>query len=422
MKFIKNMLQKLRKSFSFEEGIDITDNTAVLQRKNIVIKNIIFLSNMAYTVILFVVSFISPSPSNWVITIVLLPFTFLLNKTLKKFIKEKDDHIKQQIAMYIATFYMFLSSILIYFKLKTGAPEISEAGYILIYYSLVVVSLYQNKKMMSSVYAWMFIIVSFLHFTTTYAIQNEAYATDLQAFINGFFTSPAFKDIALRTMLLLVFMVVVYSHVEIGQYLFEQRQKEATKRVGVETDFSEVVGELFTTILDMRYSSEDEVKHAELVGQISKRLAGLLGMSPDDYENIYNYATVHMREKDTIAKIKKSDSEYIVVRKQAEIGSQIVKRIQLSQKCDDIVRYHIEGWANKEFTKRMNRIQNEYSSQIILMADLYVTLRTAKPYKRPYNQNQAIEALDREIHIYVNESIYDKFIKYIDDFEAIYNR
>jgi len=102
------------KNFGFESGIDITDDNQVLYRKNVVIKNIIFVSNILYTIIFTILSL--GDESNWMLTVLLFPVTFFVNATLKKMInKGADDKMSQTIAMYFASFYMFLSSIVIYF-------------------------------------------------------------------------------------------------------------------------------------------------------------------------------------------------------------------------------------------------------------------------------------------------------------------
>ena len=45
------------KYFGFEQGVDITDDVAVLFRRNVVIKHIVFVSNLMYSIILFVLSY-----------------------------------------------------------------------------------------------------------------------------------------------------------------------------------------------------------------------------------------------------------------------------------------------------------------------------------------------------------------------------
>ena len=50
--------------------------------------------------------------------------------------------------------------------------------------------------------------------------------------------------------------------------------------------------------------------------------------------------------------------------------------MQLSQKCENIVRAHIEGWNNQEFQIKMLNMQNNIESQIILICDMYIALRS----------------------------------------------
>lgn len=419
LKKIKGRFQKIWERFSFEKGIDITNEVQVLYRKNIVIKNIIFLSNMVYTIMMFIITLGEASTSNIVFTVVLFPFTFLLNQTLKGFIYEDPNSlIKQQIAMYLTSFYMFLSSIIIYFKAKTGGGSFTEGGYILMYYSLVVISLYQNKPLMRTIYKWMFIIVTLLHFTLTYNIYAADYATDAMSFFTTFFTTPEFKDILIRTIILILFMVALYSNVQISQYMLEERKAETKKRMGVETDFSDVVLDLLDVVVDMQEAQSDDL-HEMLVAKTSKQLALYMNMTDEEIKEIYDYAVINITNKNMLR--IDDNVNYTEARSKAEIGAIVVKRIQLSRKCESICRAHIEAWDSDEFTKKMNEIQNSINSGIILLSDIYVTLRSSKSYKRPYQHDMAIKAIKTEFRKYVDETIVDRFMKYASEFAKIYD-
>ena len=166
-KIINNAL--FSKMFSFESGIDITNDDEVLYRKNVVIKNIIFISNLIYTLIF---------SSNWILTVILFPATFLVNYFLSNLIKKgPKDQMSQNIATYLACGYMFLSAIVIYVKLKYGSADyLKEVGYILIYYSLAVCAFYQDKKLLKNICLMVVVIVTVLHFTLTYPIGcNKRY-------------------------------------------------------------------------------------------------------------------------------------------------------------------------------------------------------------------------------------------------------
>ena len=130
----KNLFAKF---FGFEQGVDITDDIAVLHRKNVVIKNIIFVTNIIYSLLLFILSLSTNLRSDWAITIIAFPLTFIINKGLTSLINiDNRDITKQTVAMYIASLYIYISSILVYARLyQSGTFE--TVAYVLLYYSIV---------------------------------------------------------------------------------------------------------------------------------------------------------------------------------------------------------------------------------------------------------------------------------------------
>ena len=434
-KLFVNFFRKFNNMLSFEKGIDITDDYAVLKRKNIVIKNIIFFSNITYTLILFLISLLGTGTSNWVLTIIFVPVTFGLNRTLSKLINETShEKTKQQIAMYIAAFYMILSSVLIYFKLKTqmndsgsilnGKLNVGEAGYILIYYSLLVISLYQDKKMLMSVSKWMLVIITIIHFTITYMIFNEEYATSFIEFFKTFFTTPAFIDILLRTLFLILYLIVLIANVGIAQYAYTERKNEAVKRQGVQTDYSDVVNDLFSVILGMRTVSGNDRDHINLVNKMAINLGKAMRLTNNDLEELSKYVEIHIEERKNLVVIKKdnmSEEDYNEVRRRSEVGARVAKRLQLEQKCEDIIRTHIEGAPTKSFKNEMNNMLMDTENQIVLICDCYITMREAKSYKRPYSHKLTIDFMNHELMDYFNEEVFDKFMKNSDSYEEIYN-
>ena len=86
-KFKTALFRFFERAFSFEHDIDLNDEVEVLFRRNIVIKNIIFVANLVYTLILFIISIGDPSNGNWLWSVIPLPFTFVINYTINKIIK-----------------------------------------------------------------------------------------------------------------------------------------------------------------------------------------------------------------------------------------------------------------------------------------------------------------------------------------------
>ena len=203
--------------FGFEEGIDITDEVAVLKRRNIVIKNIVFISNIFYSLLMLVVSIVSTDPSdkifNWVVTIATFPLTLVINFFLSKLINkgEHDTLSKQQIAMYFAIAYLFISATLFYLKVH-NVDGLETFAYILFFYVITVVALYQDKKALLNGALVLFSILTILHFFVTH---NSI--TSINA--GGEPMKLMFVDIGLRSIIFVIYIVVLYANVSIGQYI-----------------------------------------------------------------------------------------------------------------------------------------------------------------------------------------------------------
>lgn len=427
---LKNKIQSKIKNntfftsrFGFESGIDITNDNQVLYRKNVVIKNIVFVSNLIYTLIFTVLSF--SDKSNWLLAALLFPVTFIVNSGLKKMIKKgPNDKMAQIIAMYVSSFYMFLSTIVIYIKLKVGdANYLKECGYILLYYSLAVCAFYQDKKMLKNVFLWVFILVTILHFTITYPILESDMAKDVFAFIKTFFVSNEFKDILIRTILLGLFMLVLYANVTMVNYMQDERKRELIKRREVQEDFTNVVTKIFDVTLNSQDVSVDEKHNVEILAIMAKKLSSLLGLVPEECDKIYNFTKIHIDKKVDFQEdyYKNEDEKFEALRKQTELGSELISRLQLERKCEDIIRATFEGSNNDEFIKRMREIQNNTESQIILICDIYVSMRSVKSYKKAYNHKLTMNYLEEHFKIYFDPIIFDRFIRFSNDFEMIYN-
>lgn len=409
-------------TFGFESGIDITDDTKVLYRKNIVIKNIIFISNLIFTLMFAFLSF--GEKSNIVLTFILFPVTFLVNSGLKKTInKNPNDITTQTIASYIACFYMFLLSIVIYFKLKYGSIDyLKECGYILIYYSLAVCSFYQNKKLLKTVFEWVLALVTILHFTVTYEIIFSEMASDLGLFFKEFFVSNAFKDILIRTILLCVFMLVLYAIVSMSGYMQEERKKELMKRREVQEDFTNVVTKIFEVTLDNSSRSEEDKESVRIVSKMAKRLAELLSMPEEECQEIENFAKIHIeRSVNFLSDGANEDEKFALLREQTNLGSIIISRLQLERKCEHIIRSTFEESNTQEFVLRMNRIQNEIQAQLILICELYVTMRSIKSYKKAYNHKLTMQYMTEQFSVYFDGNVFDRFVRFKDEFEKIFD-
>lgn len=424
----KKIISFFERNFSFEHGVDLNDEVEVLFRRNIVIKNIVFVSNIVYSIILFLVSIGDPTNGNWLWTVIPFPLTFIINHTIKKIIySEHKDLIRQQIAMYMCSFYMFLSAILVYVKLKSGINTVaySEAGYMLLYYSLVVISLYQDTKMLKNVFGWMFSIVTVLHFTLTHSFVDYA-SNGIVNFLSMLTKDQALltdlKDILFRTLVMLIFMLAIYVITAIGEKMSNERITELTKRKDIQEDFKNVVSDLYDVLLETKVGYDDNSQQLPLLASMAFRLGSLYGMSPQKCDEIKDYALYNKNHQLSLNVGEyNAETQFEELRQQTSIGAIVAKRMQLSQKCENIVRAHVEGWSNTDFQVKMLNMQNNIESQIILICDMYIALRSAKSFKRPYPHKVVIEYLQTEFKIYFNDDLFNRFLKFDKDFEMMYN-
>ncbi|MDE7263615.1 MAG: hypothetical protein K2N64_03020 [Anaeroplasmataceae bacterium] len=423
---LKNKIKNTKffnNAFGFESGIDITNETQVLYRKNIVIKNIIFLSNVVFTLIFTVLSL--GERNNIILAFLLGIVTFVLNLYLKRSInRNPNDYTSQNIASYLSCFYMLALAIVIYIKLKFGEIKyLEECGYILLYYSLAVCSFYQNKKLLKTVFAWTLIIVTFLHFAVTYSILGSDIAKDISKIFTEFFVSEPFRDILLRTLLLCIFMLVLYCIVAMSGYMQEERKKELMKRRAVQEDFTNVVTKIFEVTLDNSSRSEEDKQNIYVVSQMSKRLAELLSLDSDEIDRIETMAKIHIEQSVNFlpSETMNEDEKYVLLREQTNLGSIIISRLQLERKCEAMIRSTFEGSNTNEFIARMNSIQHETSAQIILICELYVSMRSVKSYKKAYSHKVTMQYLSEHFNVYFDGIVFERFERFKDEFEKIYD-
>ncbi len=424
------MLKKIKQTnlynnlFGFENNIDINDDVAVLFRKNVVIKNIVLISNFIYTIIFTIVSI--DEKSNWFLTALCLPVTFLVNNTLKKMMyRDKNNYLRQQIAMYICCFYMFLSAILIYTRLKTGLSSdfFGEAGYILLYYSLVVCSFYQSKKLLKSVYPWVIVLITIIHFSITYNILFDRDIVSNENYIITFFTSSEFKDILLRTAIMLVFMLVLYISVSVTEYLAEQRKKELARRQEVENSYTDVVSNLFKLTLNPKPRTKSEVDEGMLLANMSYKLAGLYGLDDNKALDIKRYANIHLVAKVDleIGEVANSEEKFNKIEERTKLASFVLKRLQLERKIEDIIRAHLEGANTTDFQDRMVKFENDIENQIVMLCDMYISLRSSRTYKRAISHTNTMDLLANSFRIYYDAILFERFLKFQDDFKEMYD-
>ena len=426
------------KKFSFEAGVDILDDKSVLYRKNLVIQNIIVITNIVFLLFTLIGSEGLDRNINLIVTFVIALIMFVAGRSISRIIREKPTTIhKQQMGEYLSGIYVLMMAIAVYIKLRLTLGEsleggffsITQAGYSLIYFSLVVIALYQDSKLLNVVFKVTIVAVTIIHVVVMYPIYR--YANDF-AQLWGYINGPVLTDIVLRTLVLAVFMIGLYSTVKISEDINAKRKQELIKRRKMEKDFKDVVADVFEVITVYKQRGEDiaEKNYAASARRIAKmagELGGFLGYSSKLCQEIFEFSTIHIDKRDVLnvdeydEKDQLNEADYKVIRNKTIIGSVIIKRLQLDKKAEDIVRAHFEKTVNKDFIKEMNGIQNNRESQVILLSHIYDILRQERNYKKKLNHGRAIDLIKFEFNEYFDPQIVDRFLKYEAEFESTYH-
>ncbi len=156
---------------------------------------------------------------------------------------------------------------------------------------------------------------------------------------------------------------------------------------------------------------------------MAKRLAELLSLPQNEIDMIETTAKIHIEQsvKFVPGENMNEDEKYSLLKEQTNLGSIIISRLQLERKCETIIRSTFEGSDTNQFISRMNSIQNEASAQIILLCELYATMRSVKSYKKAYNHKVTMQYMSEHFSVYFNGEIFERFERFKDEFEKIYD-
>ncbi|MGD9909253.1 MAG: hypothetical protein AB7U79_01460 [Candidatus Izemoplasmatales bacterium] len=433
----KKITSKIATWLSFEVDVDILDETSVLYRRNRVIKNIIMITNFVFMIFTFVGSKSVGLNVNLIVAFGFFLVMFFTNMSIKKIIlEEPTTYQKQVLGEYFSAIYILMMAMVVYIKLKwtlqtdvtEGFMSITQAGYSLIYFALVVIALYQDTKLLKFIFRVAIIFMTIIHVTILYPVYN--YAGDITTLWN-YISGPILSDIILRTLVLVIFMIALNSTARISENMNNKRKEELVKRRAMEKDFKAVVSDVFDVISVYKQRSEgnQEKRQDEAsrrVAELASKLGNFLGYSPKLCKEIFDFSTIHIDKKGVLSLEDYDDKEVLdeqdfkKIRDKTIIGSVIIKRLQLEKKAEDIVRAHFEKTADQDFMKEMNSIQNNRESQVILLMEIYDILRQVRNYKKEMKHARAVDLIQLEFYPYFDPQIVDRFAKYSDDFESIY--
>lgn len=427
-----------RNWFSFDVNVDLTDPTSVLRRRNHVIRHIIFIANIVFTIF----SFVGITSTNYIVTIIFFLLMTGLSQTISFMLKKKeDDYSHQTIIMYLESLFAFLLAVILYIKVWLGYTmtlgpgesltnaefSVTQSAYLLIYFTIIIMSLYQSPKLLRVMYAWIFIIMTVIHLSFLHP-ELYSHATNLNAFLHYMFIENSIisLDIILRTLVLLTFFAALYSSVSISNYMVEQRKNEFTKRVDVEENFVDVVKSVFEAVkvYNLNANEIDQKVSAKRVASAAKELGIAMNYDEETIRDLFEFAQVHADKMKLLSIDEKeiTNENFDEIMKKTKLATTIIRRLQLVKKGEDIVMAVFENQVTSDFRHNMTSSQNDRISQIILISEIYDILRCDRSYHKALNHMRAVELIDSSFAVFFDNDIVSRFNKYNHEIEAAYEK
>jgi HD-GYP domain-containing protein (c-di-GMP phosphodiesterase class II) len=142
--------------------------------------------------------------------------------------------------------------------------------------------------------------------------------------------------------------------------------------------------------------------HSERVGAWGRRLAGALGLPPDQVDSIAQAGLLHdigkigvpeavLRKRDALA-----PDEWTLVRNHPLIASQIVAPFEFLAGGVLAIRHHHERWDGTGYPDGLTGVAIPLGARILAVADVYDALMSDRPHRPALGRDTALAYLVTE--------------------------
>ena len=160
--------------------------------------------------------------------------------------------------------------------------------------------------------------------------------------------------------------------------------------------------------------------HSSRVAYYSRLLAGELGMSKDEQDDIYKMGLLHDIGKIGVPRriINKpgrlTDEEFSVMRSHPVIGSVILSRITIMPEISKGARWHHERPDGKGYPDRLKSGDIPFEAKIIAVADSYDAMTSYRSYRDVMKQEDVREQIVKGRGTQFDSKVADAMIALID--------
>ena len=91
-----------------------------------------------------------------------------------------------------------------------------------------------------------------------------------------------------------------------------------------------------------------------------------------------------------------TDAEWVQMQEHPAIGARLCRPLRTMVKTVDIIQHHHEKWNGSGYPEGLSGDEVPLLARIFQIVDVYDALTTARPYKKPFEREQALRIMEQE--------------------------
>lgn len=200
------------------------------------------------------------------------------------------------------------------------------------------------------------------------------------------------------------------------------RDEEMRNRKQRDDDFVEII-RVLSTLLETKDSYTAE--HSHMVGQLSVRIAKMMGLSQEDIFEIEMAASLHDIGKVFISnKIinkpgKLTDEEFEQIKQHPQKSRDLLESISGFQRVKDYVRFHHERMDETGYPMGLKGEDIPLGARIIAVADAYDAMTSTRSYRKAMTHETAIQRIQDSINTQFDPDVVAAFLEIFDQEDSV---
>jgi len=155
--------------------------------------------------------------------------------------------------------------------------------------------------------------------------------------------------------------------------------------------------------LAAEYRDDETGEHTQRVGREAAALARVLGLPPDEIEDIRRAAPLHdvgkiaIPDRILLKKGPLTDAERAKMQEHATVGASILSgsRFPMMLMAEEIALHHHECWDGSGYPAGLQGEQIPMSARIASVIDVFDSLTHERVYKRAWTTDEALDEIQR---------------------------